>query len=287
MIPVASTSILPCGVISMRLPSCLHLLAGLIVAGPLATAPAQDVITKPAEVAPAPAPPATKAQNQTQTQGPATVPATRPGGWMKQHEGYVERARAGEVDLLFLGDSITYGWNNAKDVWSRSYGPRKVANFGIGGDRTQHVLWRIENGELDTIKPKVVVLMIGTNNLGANTDAEIADGVRIILDRLHSKLPETKVLLLGVFPRGSNKDKTVPTVAPDPRIAPINTRLATFDDGGKTVKYLDIGSSFLVDGQVSRANMPDMLHLTPAAYQIWADAMEPTLWTLMEGKPGS
>ena len=97
-------------------------------------------------------------------------------------------------------------------VWDRYYGPRNAANFGIGGDRTQHVLWRLENGELDGIKPKVVVLMIGTNNAGRNTADEIAEGVKAIVKELREKLPETKVLLLGVFPRGAE-------ARPDPREA--------------------------------------------------------------------
>ena len=88
--------------------------------------------------------------------------------------------------------------------------------------------------------------------------------------------------MLGVFPRGATRDKTQALVAPEPRVAAINSKLAAFDDGGKTVKYLDIGSVFLEDGKVSKANMPDFLHLTPAAYQLWADAMEPTLWQLLD-----
>ena len=157
---------------------------------------------------------------------------------------------------MFLGDSITAGWNSARGVWDRSYGPRQAVNFGIGGDRTQHVLWRLDNGEVDSIKPKVVVLMIGTNNLGANTEPEIAEGVKAIVDRLRIKLPEAKILLLGVFPRHTTTDKVVPTIAPDPRIARINALLAAFDDG-KMVKYLDIGVHFLDEnGQISRPTCP-------------------------------
>ena len=255
-----------------------------------AQAPVAADAPKPADAAPAPVtPPAVK--RETPPPAPlATVPAPRPGQWIQQHEKFLERARKGPVDLLFLGDSITAGWTGARDVWSRYYAPRQAANFGIGGDRTQHILWRLDNGEVDSIKPKVVVLMIGTNNTGSNSEAEIADGVRAILDRLHTKLPTAKVLLLGVFPRGSSRDKAVPAVPADPRIARINARLAAFDDD-KTVKYLDIGVAFLDDaGKVSRTNMPDLLHLTPASYQIWAEAMEPTLWKMLDepnGTPGS
>ncbi len=215
----------------------------------------------------------------------AVVPEPRSAAWLRQHEGFLERGRRGEVDLLFLGDSITNGWNGAGGIWSRYYAPRKAANFGIGGDRTQHVLWRLDNGEVDAIKPKVVVLMIGTNNLGRNSEDEVAEGVKAVVDRLRSKLPGSKVLLLGIFPRGSNRDKTVPTVGPDPRIARINARIAGLDDG-RAVRYLDIGAHFLDDaGQVSRTIMPDFLHLNRAGYQIWADAIEPKLWDMMAESP--
>ena len=264
-----------------------------LVAGTLAVASVADGQDRPQtpadKPADAPVPPGstdpTPATRREAAAVPsATVPAPRPGNWMKQHEAFLDRAKKGNVDLLFLGDSITAGWRNAPAVWSRYYQPRQAANFGIGGDRTQHILWRLDNGEVDTLHPKVVVLMIGTNNLGSNTEAEVAEGVKAILDRLRSKLPDTKILLLGIFPRGSNRDRTIPSVPPDPRVARINARLAAFDDG-KTVKYLDIGVHFLDDaGRVSRATMPDFLHLTPAAYQTWADAIEPTLWDLMEPK---
>ena len=154
---------------------------------------------------------------------------------MKLHESFLERAKEGNIDLLFLGDSITQGWAN-NDVWKRFYAPRNAANFGIGGDRTQHVLWRLEHGEVDGIHPKVVVLMIGTNNSGSNTAEEIANGVTAIVKSIREKLPETKILLLGVFPRaekpGSIRDK----------LAAVNAQIAKLDDG-KTVKYLDIGKT--------------------------------------------
>src|SRR5213592_2220653 len=104
-----------------------------------------------------------------QAQAPATVtPVPRPGSWMQMHERFLDQAKKGNIDLLFLGDSITQGWHD-NAVWKRFYGPRNAANFGIGGDRTEHVLWRLQHGEVDGIHPRVVVLMIGTNNSGANT----------------------------------------------------------------------------------------------------------------------
>jgi lysophospholipase L1-like esterase len=215
----------------------------------------------------------------------AIAPEPRPGTWVKQHESFLEQAKKGDVGVLFLGDSITQGWKGAgKDVWARHYAPRKAANFGIGGDRTQHVLWRLDNGEVDTIKPKVVVLMIGTNNLGTNNDDQIAEGVTKVVARIQSKLPESKVLLLGVFPRGAKRDPAQTSAAQEPRIAKINERIAKLDDG-KTVKYLDIGAGFLdANGQVPKEIMPDFLHLSRKGYQIWADAIEPTLWEMVDQK---
>lgn len=204
-----------------------------------------------------------------------TTPAPRDGRWMELHKRYVDRAKKGSVDLLFLGDSITQGWGD-NDVWKRFYGPRQAANFGIGGDRTQHVLWRIENGELDGISPKVAVLMIGTNNLSSSSPDEIAKGVVAIVKELGEKLPKTKVLLLGVFPRGEK-----PASARE-RIKSINQTIAKLDDGSR-VHYLDIGQSFLEkDGSISREIMPDFLHLSRKGYRIWAEAMEPTLWSMLD-----
>jgi beta-glucosidase len=215
----------------------------------------------------------------------AIAPEPRPGAWVKQHEGFLEQAKKGDVGVLFLGDSITQGWKGAgKDVWARHYAPRKAANFGIGGDRTQHVLWRLDNGEVDPIKPKVVVLMIGTNNLGSNNDDQIVDGITTVVSKIRSKLPESKVLLLGVFPRGARRDPAQTSAEQEPRIAKINERIAKLDDG-KTVKYLDIGAGFLdSEGRVSREIMPDFLHLSRKGYQIWADAIEPTLWEMVDQK---
>jgi lysophospholipase L1-like esterase len=195
---------------------------------------------------------------------------------MDLHQSFLKRAQQGNVDLLFLGDSITQGWGGARKTWDRFYGPRKPANFGIGGDRTEHVLWRIQNGELKGIEPKVVVLMIGTNNASENTPDEIAQGVTAIVHELRQRLPRSKVLLLGVFPRGEK---------PSPireRLASVNTKIARLDDGSN-VHYLDIGKAFLSeDGTISNTIMPDYLHLSQRGYRIWADAMEPTLWSMLD-----
>jgi lysophospholipase L1-like esterase len=198
---------------------------------------------------------------------------------MNMHESFLERAKQGDIDLLFVGDSITQGWKGSgKEVWERFYGPRKSANFGIGGDRTQHVLWRLENGEIDGISPKVVVLMIGTNNVGDNSPEQIADGIKAIVGKLRTKLPESKILLLAVFPRDETRS------ARRERLIAVNERISKLAED-KMVTFLDIGQHFLdEDGTLSKDIMPDYLHLSSKGYRIWADAMEPTLWSLLEAK---
>jgi lysophospholipase L1-like esterase len=199
-------------------------------------------------------------------------------GFVKTHEQYVEVAKKGGVDVLFLGDSITAGWRGAgKDAWAKHIEPLKAANFGIGGDRTQHVLWRITNGELDGITPKAAVVMIGTNNSGSDSAEDIAEGVTEIVKTIKAKSPSTKVLLLAVFPRGGKQ----PNPQNDKLIA-VNKTLAKLDDG-KTIRYLDIGGKFLdKEGQLPKDVMPDFLHLSPKGYEIWVEAMLPALKDLLK-----
>ena len=207
----------------------------------------------------------------------ATVPTPKEGSWMKRHEAFLDRAKEGNLDLVFLGDSITAGWGGSgKAVWERHYGPRNAANFGIGGDKTENVLWRLKNGEIDGIRPKAVVLMIGTNNSRANSAGEIAEGIEAIVKTLREALPKTKVLLLGVFPRGEK-----PGPARE-KLAEVNARVGKLDDG-QTVTYLDISRAFLnEDGTISKEVMPDFLHLSRKGYTLWADAIEPTLWKMVD-----
>ena len=210
----------------------------------------------------------------------AVIPQPRDEKWMARHEGFVQEARKGCIDILFLGDSITDGWRNTgSNVWNKYYAPRHAANFGVSGDRTQHVLWRMEKGELDGIKPKVVVLLIGTNNTGKekdngkirNTVPETIAGVQAVVKELRAKLPDSKILLLAIFPRDRLND---PQRA---QVALINTVIAKLDDG-RRVKYLDIDPKFLeADGTLPRDIMPDLLHPNEQGYQIWADAMGPAL----------
>jgi lysophospholipase L1-like esterase len=197
------------------------------------------------------------------------------------HESFLKRGKEGPIGVLFLGDSITEGWKGASAVWQEHFGKYDSANFGIGGDRTQHVLWRIENGELEGIQPKVVVLMIGTNNAGAYSAEEIARADRKIVEAIRQKLPKTKVLLLGIFPRGA--DPADPKVIPfREKIKAINESLAKLDNG-KSIRYLDIGAKFMEsDGRLSPEIMPDALHLSEKGYQIWADAIQPLLDEMMK-----
>ena len=195
-----------------------------------------------------------------------------------RHKKFLEIAKKGGVDVLFLGDSITQGWNNNAS-WKKHFEPLKAANFGIGGDQTGHVLWRITEGkELEGIAPKVAVLMIGTNNAGRDSAEQIAEGITLIVKTLHQKTPHTKVLLLGVFPRDA-KAGTKNRM----KIAEINKTIAKLDDNGKTVKYLDIGEKFLEkDGTLTKEIMPDYLHLSPKGYEIWAEAIAPTVEALLK-----
>jgi lysophospholipase L1-like esterase len=211
---------------------------------------------------------------------PAATAAPRlDANWFRRHESFVRRTVQGPVDVLFLGDSITQGWEGAgKDVWKERFAPLKAANFGIGGDQTQHVLWRITTGtELQGIEPKVAVLMIGTNNLGGHSVEQIAGGITAIVKELRKQKPGVKVLLLGIFPRSEKPD------APQrDKIKKINEIISKLDDGSH-VKYLDIGEKFLEpDGTLSRAIMPDFLHLSAKGYTIWADAVEPAVKELLK-----
>jgi lysophospholipase L1-like esterase len=216
---------------------------------------------------------------------PATKPAERLNQrfWKDRHERFVKRAQQGDVDVLFLGDSITQGWEgNGRDAWKENFEPVKAANFGIGGDQTQHVLWRLTEGkELEGIHPKVAVLMIGTNNVAGNSAEQIAEGIEAIVKELRRQRPEMKVLLLGVFPRSGTRIPREATEAKadqlQPKIKQINERIAKLDDG-KNVVYLDIGDKFLAsDGSLPKDIMPDYLHLSKKGYEIWAKSVAPTL----------
>jgi len=205
--------------------------------------------------------------------------------WLQRHLGFAEQARtAAGCELLFLGDSITDHWRRkAVELWDTHYAPHGALNFGISGDRTQHLLWRLQNGGLGQLRPKVVVLMIGTNNLGFNRDgvtprntlAEVADGIRANVHFLRHALPETKILLLGIFPRGEAGSAL--------RLATlqVNAAISTLDDG-VGIFYLDLAAAFLEpDGSIAEDIMPDLLHPTTQGYERWAAAMDAVLKRLL------
>ncbi len=207
--------------------------------------------------------------------------------WQKErfeerHRENLARGAAGPIGVLFLGDSITEGWfwGGNREIWQESFGTMEPANFGIGGDQTQHVLWRIENGELDGISPRVVVLLIGVNNIDYPA-AEIRDGVHAVVRRVREKLPQSRLLLMAIFPTGA--DPADPIVADKRRkIAFVNESLAALDDGDR-VRYLDLGPRLMgADGALPPSILPDALHLSAAGYRIWADAMGPLLKEMMK-----
>ena len=210
----------------------------------------------------------------------AIVPVPRTGDITNRQSLVLQRAKEnpGDYDIEFIGDSITQGWEGAgKNVWQDFYGHRKVINFGVSGDRTQHVLWRFEQGQLDGIKAKVAVVMIGTNNSNNkdNTEAEILEGVTAIVQQIRTRQPDTKIILLGIFPRGA-------TFSPQRgKILQVNEALAKLDDG-KNIFYLDIGPQLIEnDGSISKDIMPDYLHPNAAGYLIWANDSEPKLKQLL------
>ena len=210
----------------------------------------------------------------------ALIPSTKGDEewWKKRDAQLTANARKGNARLAFIGDSITQGWEGrGKKVWEEYYAPRTAINLGISGDRTEHVIWRLTHGNLGKIKPEVAVVMIGTNNTGHTMQdpAEVAEGVKEILNILQQRLPQTKVILHGIFPRGENSldEKRLNNIA-------INQRIRRFADGER-VHFLEIGDQFLnADGTISRDIMPDLLHLSEEGYSLWAQALEPTLMEL-------
>jgi beta-glucosidase len=227
--------------------------------------------------------------SSAQTNVPATAPIvayTNTAIVPVKHTGrrtdfVIQRAKEnpGDYDIELIGDSIMDFWEGKKytNEWNEFYGNRKCINMAVSGDRTQHVLWRFENGQLDGIKAKVAIVMIGTNNSNNkdNTEAEILEGVTAIVNQIRTRQPDTKILLLGIFPRGK-------TFSPQRgKILEVNQALARLDDG-KHIFYLDFGSQLIEnDGSISKSIMPDALHPDEAGYRIWSNAMEPKLKELL------
>jgi lysophospholipase L1-like esterase len=202
--------------------------------------------------------------------------------FLTKHRANLEVAKQGDSNVLFMGDSITDFWRNpdgqfaGKPVLDKYFGQWKVANFGIAGDTTQGVLYRLQNGEGKGFSPKAVMLMIGTNNTARNTAAEIAEGIGAVVLELQRDFPDAKILLLGVFPRGRAATDPVRTT-----IAEINRTIAKLHDGNR-VHYLDIGAAFLdAAGNIPQDVMSDALHPSAKGYEIWANAVIEPLTKLM------
>jgi lysophospholipase L1-like esterase len=230
------------------------------------------------------------AQKETTTAVPSSLVSDQAGWrnngtWLKQHEDINRIGENGKVDLVFLGNSITQSWGGqGRDVWllgqkswNANYQNRNAANFGISGDCTQHILWRIENGNFDHISPKVIVLMAGTNNLPHNGSKDIAKGVKAILRQLRRKCPKAEILLLGIFPRGEGPQDPLRK-----KMIEVNERIAHFQRMPK-VTYVDIGTVFLKEDGAPDPNLmrADNVHLSENGYQAWATAIEPFLKELL------
>jgi lysophospholipase L1-like esterase len=208
---------------------------------------------------------------------------------MTAHAQLLDKAKKGGIDVYFEGDSITRRWG-AMDYpdllanWKQNFFGWNAANFGWGADAIQNILWRLHNGELDGVHPKVIVLLAGTNNVGYfvpadGVDAKAADitrGLKAILDAMQTKAPQAIIIVMGVFPRNDNMSVM-------PLINKINDQLAKFADG-KRIRYLNINDKLadkdgrLFDGMM---NPNDKLHPTIKGYQVWADALKPIFLELL------
>jgi len=214
----------------------------------------------------------------------ATSPAPQDvDWWLPRHkQKLAEKAAMDKVDLVFLGDSITQAWEEeGANVWHDVYRPRNALNLGFNGDRTENVLWRLEHGEVDNIQPKLLILLVGTNNTGHRQDAaeNTALGIQKILHVLAEKLPSTRILLLAIFPRSAKPTQKLRLLNDS-----VNELIQRYEDNDK-VFYLDINSHFLDDkGRLSSDIMSDFLHPNANQYKVWADAIESHIIELMVAK---
>ena len=221
----------------------------------------------------------------------ALVPVPRADlGWKKRHYAMADRVREGNVGLVFVGDSITHafggepdtgeGFNNRdRTAWEKHFAKRRPINLGISGDRTQHVLWRLDRYALERLNPKASVVMIGTNNMGSNTAAQIAEGVAAICDMLKDRMPKSKILLLAIFPRDKGASQL------RAKVNETNGLLSVWSKA-HGVTFVDIGKSFLdANGDIPADVMPDGLHPNEKGYDIWVKAMEPSLAKLLGERP--
>jgi lysophospholipase L1-like esterase len=201
--------------------------------------------------------------------------------WLPRHLQKLAEVKSNKnTQVIFIGDSITHGWeNDGFNVWNKNYKKYDAIDLGFSGDRTENILWRLQNGEVDGINPKVAVLMFGTNNTGQRMEdpKTTALGIKRNIEELQQRLPNTKILLLAVFPRDEKPDGQMRQVN-----NVLNTIISDFADN-KKIFYLDINKSFLDEsGILPKDIMPDFLHPNEQGYEIWAKAMAPTLNRLLK-----
>jgi lysophospholipase L1-like esterase len=201
--------------------------------------------------------------------------ARREEWWQDKHNHNVAVARqsGAQAQLIFVGDSITELMENSKDSMNKHFGALKPEQLGISGDGTEHVLWRLQNGEVEGLNPKVAVLLIGTNNLNDADDQQVFEGVEKVVKELQARLPKTKILVLGLLPRGDKPDHVYRK-----RVAEVNALLQQKIADNKQVFYGDVGQVFLLPGGMMNVPlMPDYLHPSPAGYDAMFAAMKPTV----------
>ena len=198
--------------------------------------------------------------------------------WIGRHEAICRAVAEGDPEVIFIGDSITHHWErDGIDSWTANFAKFRPVNMGFGGDRIQHVLWRLQHGELENISPRLAVLLIGTNNSADNTAADIAEGIGALCHLIREKLPATKILLLAIFPRD--------TPGAPRRLVneEVNRMICKLDDG-EHVHFRDLGG-FLVDenGSINTELMEDLLHPNASGYAAWAEILNPVVAELLEG----
>ena len=200
-----------------------------------------------------------------------TTPVSRESGAFARQNLVLERANTSHAQVVLIGDSITEGWEGARDQLQSLVGLRSAANLGVGGDRTQHVLWRLQQAPLMSVNPKVIVLMIGTNNIYDDSADDIVAGIRAIAALMNQQCPNAEILVLDIPPRGDPMDSA------RAKIAQINAELAQGEWPGHA-RFVRVGNQFLgADGALDRANLPDLLHFSQKGYAMWAAAIKPEL----------
>ena len=200
--------------------------------------------------------------------------------WLERHQTICNRLKEGHAKILWIGDSIVQKFDSVgKPVWDQYYAPRDAVNLGISGDRTEHVLWRLDHCNLESVSPKLAIVMIGQNNGPSNTAEEIAEGVSAIVSNLRQRFPDMKILLLGIFFRGEKpNDEQV-------KLAKTNEILAALADD-QHVFYMNINQIFLnPDGTIPKTLMPDREHPNEQGCRIWAEAIEPKVAELLDEPP--